>query len=69
MQMESKTRRELADMIGSRAGTGGRAISVFVSATLGWDACLLTSPPQAHKLAQLVRQIAGDLRAKYYLSD
>jgi hypothetical protein len=69
MQMEPKTRRELADMIGSRAGIGGRAISVFVSPTLGWDACLLTAPPQAHKLAQLVRQIAGDLRAKYYLSD
>jgi hypothetical protein len=69
MQMEPKTRRELADMIGARAGVGGRAISVFVSPNLGWDACLLTSPPQAHKLAQLVKQIAGDLRAKYYLRD
>jgi hypothetical protein len=69
MQREPKTRRELADTIGSRAGVGGRAISVFVSPTLGWDACLLTSPPQVHKLAQLVRQIAGDLRAEYYLCD
>jgi hypothetical protein len=69
MQMEPRTKRELADMIGSRSGVGGRGISVFVSPTLGWDACLLTAPPQAHKLAQLVKQIAGDLRAKYYLRD
>jgi hypothetical protein len=69
MQMEPKTRRDLAEMIGSRAGVGGHAISVFVSTSLGWDARLLTTPPQAHKLAQIVRQIAGELRAKYELRD
>jgi hypothetical protein len=67
--VEQKTKRELAELIGSRIGVGGTAVAVFYSPKLGWDAILITRPRHAFKAARMVREIAGELRANYELSD
>jgi hypothetical protein len=67
--MERKTKRELADLIASRVGVGGTAVTVFFSPQHGWDATLITAPPQAFRAAKMVKEIAAELRAKYDLLD
>jgi hypothetical protein len=68
MQKQTKTRWELATIIASRVGVNATSISVFHSTEFGWDANLITAPPQAFKATLLVKEIAGELRAKYNLS-
>jgi hypothetical protein len=67
--MERKTKRELADFIASRIGLGGRTVTVFSSPELGWDATLITAPPQSFRAATIVKKIAAEPRAKYDLLD
>lgn len=67
--MEHKTKLELASLISSRIGVRPTEIAVFSSESLGWDAMLLTRPRQAFKAAQMVKDVAAELRAKYELRD
>jgi hypothetical protein len=69
MQKQTKTRWELATIIASRVGVNPTSIAVFRSTEFGWDANLITAPPQAFKATLLVKEIAEELRAKYDLSD
>jgi hypothetical protein len=67
--MEQKTRWELACLISSRVGVRPTEVSVYRSKGLGWDAMLITTPPQAFRAAEMVRNIAAELRARYELND
>jgi hypothetical protein len=69
MQKQTKTRWELATIIASRAGVSTRSIAVFHSTEFGWDANLITAPPQAFRARRLVKEIVEELRAKYELSE
>jgi hypothetical protein len=69
MQKQTKTRWELATIIASRVGVNATAIAVFHSTEFGWNANLITAPPQAFRATLLVKEIVGELRAKYDLAD
>jgi hypothetical protein len=67
--MERKTKWELASLISARVGVRPTEIAVYHSRGVGWDAVLITRPPQAFKASEMVRNVAAELRAKYELSD